>query len=451
MLTNVRAKVSACDCVFPVRNFSFHGMITSFHIENFRSLKDISFDCPRLAFFCGPNGSGKTNIAEALDFLSKVFNNGLSYAVAEKGGFYNICFRRERRTKGAVAFTIRGSEEGVNTYPAHRKLDYSIKFSLRTRGEAIRSDFYVESERYTFSFDENGPDSFVVEFRREGSKYVAALPHVIPEAAKRAFPWITSIEKIFEELIKPDDRELLYPNRIGGFFPFIPAVVEPQRMRVFRLSPRFASRAGAPSVSGELGKYGENLPSALDYLSTHDGQAFQKLQHWIKDVVPDLEYLRTDYTETRQMGLFMQERGFGSQWYAEELSDGTLMSIALFLAILDSRYSCVFIEEPENSLHPWILRRFLECAREESKTKQVLITTQSPIVVATAEPANLFLVDRKEGRTEVLTAVEQEPLISQIISKQFFDLGEYWLSGGLRAVPSAPETESPSLFRQEEN
>ncbi len=81
---------------------------------------------------------------------------------------------------------------------------------------------------------------------------------------------------------------------------------------------------------------------------------------WVKDVVPDLEYLRTDYTQTRQMGLFMQERGFGSQWYAEELSDGTLMSIALFLAILDSRYSCVFIEEPENSLHPWILRTFLE-------------------------------------------------------------------------------------------
>jgi AAA15 family ATPase/GTPase len=73
-------------------------LITDFRIENFRSLKDVTFNCPPLSFFCG------TNLAEALDFLSKVFNNGLSYAVAEKGGFYNICFRRERRSKGAILF-----------------------------------------------------------------------------------------------------------------------------------------------------------------------------------------------------------------------------------------------------------------------------------------------------------------------------------------------------------
>jgi predicted ATPase len=425
-------------------------MITEFHIENFRSLKDVTFECLPLSFFCGPNGSGKTNLAEALDFLSKTFNNGLSYAVAEKGGFYNICFRRERRTKGAIAFRVRGSELGGGRYPTGRKLDYEIEFSLRTKGEAIRSDFYVESERYAFNFDENGPDSWRIEFRRQGQKYLAILPETIPESATQFFPWLKSIDNIFEELIKPDDRELLYPTHLAGFFAFIPAILQPQHLRVFRLSPRFASVAGAPSVSGELGKYGENLPSALDYLYVHDRRAFEKLQHWVKDVVPDLEYLKTDYTQTRQMGLFMQEKGFGSQWYAEELSDGTLMSIALFLAILDSRYSCVFIEEPENSLHPWILRTFLECCREESQRKQVLITTQSPIVVATAEPRNLFLVERKEGKTDVQTAAQREPMIHSIINQRLLDLGEYWLSGGLKAVPGPPTIDTESLFREEE-
>jgi len=118
-------------------------MITEFHIENFRSLKHVAFGGLPLSFFCGPNGSGKTNLAEALDFLSKTFNNGLSYAVAEKGGFYNICFRKERRSKGAIVFRVRGSETGKGRYPANRKLDYEIEFSLRTKGEAIRSDFYM--------------------------------------------------------------------------------------------------------------------------------------------------------------------------------------------------------------------------------------------------------------------------------------------------------------------
>lgn len=425
-------------------------MITEFHIENFRSLKDVTFNCSQLSFFCGPNGSGKTNIAEALDFLSKTFNNGLSYAVAEKGGFYNICFRRERRSKGAIVFRVRGTESGDGRYPARRKLDYEIEFSLRTKGEAIRSDYYVESERYVFNFDENSDDSFTLEFQRQGNRYIVRVPTNIPDLAKQSFPWLESAEKVFEDFLKPDDRELLYPGRISGLFPFVGALLQPQHIRVFRLSPRFASRAGAPSVSGELGKYGENLPSALDYVYSHDKAAFEKLQRWVKDVVPDLEYLRTDYTQTRQMGLFMQERGFGSQWYAEELSDGTLMSIALFLAILDSRYSCVFIEEPENSLHPWILRTFLECCREESKRKQVMITTQSPIVIATAEPSNLFLVDRREGKTEVQTATEREPLIKSIINSKYLDLGEYWVSGGLKAVPGPPAVDTESLFREEE-
>lgn len=124
-------------------------MIENIYIDNFKSLKDVSIQLPGLSFFCGPNGSGKSNFSEAWDFLSQTFRNGLSYAVAEKGGFYNMCFRRQRRSRGAIFFQFSG------TLPMSKEkisgVTYEASFALQTKEEQIRSDFYASSERYHFT------------------------------------------------------------------------------------------------------------------------------------------------------------------------------------------------------------------------------------------------------------------------------------------------------------
>jgi predicted ATPase len=424
-------------------------LITYLYFDNFRSLKDVHLPVQQMEFFCGPNGSGKTNIAEAVDFLSKAYASGLPYAVAEKGGFFNMCFRKERRSRGGITFVVEGTGEMHFTPEQHEVLyspgrfSYRFEFSLRTKGESIRSDFFVATESYYFEFNIGTPAFATLSIRREDSKYSIEASKSLKDHP--TFFFLQQDPSVFGKLFQPQERELLYNRFITGVLGY-PQLSDPQRMRVYRLSPRHASAAGAPSVSGELGKYGENLPSALDYLATQDPSAFDRLQRWIRDVIPDLDYLKTDYTQTRQMGLFVQEKGFGSQWYAEELSDGTLMSIALFLAVLDRRNRLVLIEEPENSLHPWILQSFLQCCEEESGNKQVLISTQSPVVIAHAKPENLFLVERHDGRTSVISAIEREPKINQIINHQLLDLGEYWLSGGLKAVPIAPQAGQNELF-----
>lgn len=421
-------------------------MISGIYIDNFKSLKHVDIQVGDLSYFCGPNASGKSNFAEALDFLSNTFRNGLSYAVAEKGGFYNICFRKQRRARGAISLTLKGTirEKGATPYTS---VEYVIAFSLRTKEETIRSDFYVDHEHYQFIFNDHSNHPFRVSIRRvtenQSERYILESdpPGNLPESAKRLMPWISEANRLFAEFIKPQSNELAYPGRIQGLFPFHRLMFEPLGIRVFRISTRSARLAGTPSVFGELGKHGENLPSALDHMWRDDKPAFERLQSWVRDVIPGLTELRTAYTETKQMGLFLQERGFGSPWYAEDLSDGTLMSIALFLALLDSRYSCIVIEEPENSLHPWILRRFLEACKEVATNKQILITTQSPLVVAASAPESLFLVERSGGSTRITSALERDPILPEVIRKQILDLGEYWLSGGVGAVPGPPEAE----------
>jgi predicted ATPase len=419
-------------------------MIERLHIENFRSVKLLDISLPKISFFCGPNASGKTNFSEALDFLSQTFERGLAYAIAEKGGFYNMCFRRERRSRGAIRFDVGGRFKNKNVV-----LEIEIHFSIQTRGQAIRSDFYVESESYTFKLESPSGSGFVKIVRSDGT-YSCDSSTSFPKEINHLYPMVRVAKDFFvSNEIRADERTLLYPSPYESFFPFSDQVRGIAAAKVFRINPRTARQSGAPSVLGELGKFGDNLPSALDNLAINHGPAFRRLEDLLKEVVPALTALRTRYTASRQMGLFLQEEGCGNPWDAEELSDGTLMSMALFVALLQPSYTCVMIEEPENSLHPWILRKFLQLCEEVSESKQVMLTTQSPLVVAIANPENLFLVERKEGITEIVPALEREKILPEMLKRQFLDLGQYWLSGGLGAVP-VPIDEQGSLFEEPE-
>jgi len=148
-------------------------MIREISVSNFRSLKNVTLSLSPLSIFCGPNASGKSNLVGALDFLSQVFRNGLPYGVSEKGGFYNICFRRIRRTKGAIAFRVVAETRASRS--KGRKLILELDFSIRARSEAIRAEFVVETENYKFTIEdsESEVNRAFVEIRRVDDKYVA--------------------------------------------------------------------------------------------------------------------------------------------------------------------------------------------------------------------------------------------------------------------------------------
>jgi len=415
-------------------------MIKQLRIENFRSLKNVDVTLPPLSYMCGPNASGKTNLSEALDFLGQTFQRGLSYAVAEKGGFYNMCFRKERRSRGAISFGLHGEVRD-----SAFSVNIEVAFSLQTRGQTIRSDFYVETERYTFTL-QSPKGTGHLNIIRLADHYECLVSESLPDDITDRYPMVRYAVEFFKDNQFPvEERSLLYSAPQQSFYPLAEELQELTALRVFRINPRTARQSGTPSVLGELGKFGENLPAVLDVLALEYPAIFSHVEELMKEVIPGLTSLRTRYTASRQMGLFLDEEGFGNPWDAEELSDGTLMSMALFVALLDPRYNCVIIEEPENSLHPWILRKFLDCCRDEASKKQVILTTQSPLVVATAKPENLFLVERHGGMTGIVRALDRESVLPEMLGRRFLDIGQYWMSGALGAVP-VPGSEQEDLF-----
>ena len=61
-------------------------MLTSLHVQHFKSLEDVTVEFSPITILVGPNGSGKSNIVDALRFMRDAIVHGLDHAISERSG-----------------------------------------------------------------------------------------------------------------------------------------------------------------------------------------------------------------------------------------------------------------------------------------------------------------------------------------------------------------------------
>jgi predicted ATPase len=137
------------------------------------------------------------------------------------------------------------------------------------------------------------------------------------------------------------------------------------------------------------------------------------LLSYAQQAVPTIKD-RNRLRETRELGLFLREQGIQRRLFASELSDGTLRTLAMFLPLIDPRIPLVVVEEPENSIHPWVVRTFVDACRTCSRDKQIVLTTHSPVLVSKLNPSELYVAERVNGETRVLSATAADLKVADI-------------------------------------
>ncbi len=129
----------------------------------------------------------------------------------------------------------------------------------------------------------------------------------------------------------------------------------------------------------------------------------------------------------------------GKPWSVDEISDGTIQTLALLVAIFDPASEALVIEEPENSVHPWIIRHIIEACRAASKNKQIIITTHSPIVINSVKPEELWVLWRSNGETRLAQFSELDNDFLTMWQGGAISTFDYLDSGALyEAIPPAP-------------
>ncbi len=417
--------------------------LTKLSVSNYKSLRDISISPGPLTVIVGANASGKSNLADFYDFLSDLYKHGLSVAVARKGGYENIAYRKMRRSRSAiaVALTIEIPKE-FSRMPRRPRIYYeddlsdlrfSHSFSFKTQSQAIKSEFKIESERITLERKVDDEWQLAAEAHLIDGKFGYHVDNTNSESAASnatnlnalsvrdsdrflgQFRILKNLDEIFSDYESRGRSELIF-STIDRLIPIFRRIsTSLAAIKVFQLSTTTTREFGVPIPNPEMDRHGGNLPAVVDMLMKNHLPVWKKILGVMTQLLPGLTKIEVDYTHSRTLGLFFFEQGVGRPWSVSEISDGTIHSLALLVALHDPRCMMLVLEEPENSIHTWILRLLMDAAKEGSEKKQILLTTHSKVVVDAVSPKDVWVMWRANSESHIAILSSLDPDVLNLV------------------------------------
>lgn len=339
-------------------------------------------------------------------------------------GYENIAHRKERRSRSAIGFSIELKTQVKEAHllgtPIRGSAGQHVEalwtfrhsFEFKASGEAIRSDFAIVSERLEIIKEplesnakaERHYEWVVVARQKDGSLSIEGDLDSELMRSVLIDPKYWSPQAGSEFILAPS--ELVFtlpffrPRVVGRFISWV------TNLSIFQVSPDLSRHSGVPTPNPHMSARGENLPAVVDLLKRKHQKAWRSVLAAMRDIVPEIEDISLDYLHTRTLGLYFHERGVGRPWTAEEVSDGTIRALAMLVACFDPRISALLIEEPENSLHPWIIKEIVTHLRRLSAEKLVLVTTHSPVVINMLSPDEVWVIYKSGGETDLRRLVD---------------------------------------------
>lgn len=346
--------------------------IESVRIRGFRSLADVEFvDLPNATVLIGANGSGKSNFLRFLEMTQQMLRyRRLGDFVARHGGADDQLFGGSGQTPRI------GAELRVKTARGR----YSYRFEL---SYAHQDRFDISEGKFRFSRGSNLSRSTV-----------SRVTHNM-----RRRPGLT--RNLGSH--KPH-RESLMRSR----YPSASAMVDLLGGCVFYQfhntddHSEFKKRADITDNS-RLRPNGGNLATVLYRLEQEDGRRYEYICRQIQRVLPTFD--RFDLEESYgKVLLRWKPIGIDKTIGPHLTSDGTLrfFALATLLNLPEEMLPTIIVlDEPELGLHPAAIHLLGGMIRSLSVERQVILATQSPLLVSSFDLNQIYALDLKDGQTQV--------------------------------------------------
>jgi predicted ATPase len=419
-------------------------MLTRIEIDGFKTFERFALDLQPFTAIVGPNASGKSNLFDALRFLSLLAQNDIRTAMQDLRGEPAELFRKTNQgSRDRIVFAIEvllasngtdafGTKYSIKSQRLRYELEISQKYDAnghvrgiyvtREHCEAIpkkseRAQFLKSLGSLHYSGQLNpfirmrgreGVGNEAIEIRQDGEKK-RGRPVTLPanEASRTALSTVTTAE--FPHLYAL--RDLL------GFTRFLE--INPQAART--PSDRFEDRILKPDAS--------NLSAVLAKLRDEtcsdvrpDG-VLSDISADLASLIPSVSAVTVNNDPSSKeysFGLTLtDELTFSSR----VISDGTLRLLALLTVLNDpSRRGVLCFEEPENGVHEGRIDVLVDFLREataldhgfmEPALFQIIINTHSPAVmnslhddeIVAADMVNTISGESRSHHTRMRTGV----------------------------------------------
>ncbi|QWQ12635.1 AAA family ATPase [Ralstonia pseudosolanacearum] len=405
-------------------------MLTKLSVKGFKSLEDVTVHFGPFTCIAGANGAGKSNLFDAILFLSDLTRMSIMDAArrvrdrSEKpSGPIASIFTRTKNSmvdvmEFAAEFVVPGAV--VDDFDQHAeprvtllRYELTLQYVPADENESERIVLRKESLRFI-------PKS---DFRRTVFPMSDAFWDSIKGGTKTS-PFISTAEdSVFVHQDESQSRGR--PERfsaLGARRTVLSTISSVDRPTAFaarremeswvllQLEPSALRKEDEFSTPSDVrvSPTGAHMPATLKRLNAGD-----QIANRLSELLPDVARLSVDVDERRQTKTLVMTNKDGISFPAKALSDGTLRFLALAIMHSDGDAGGVIcLEEPENGIHPSrvnAMTRLLrdmavdtsEAVSDDNPLRQVIINTHSPLVVQSLRTADLVVCGsyRKDGAT----------------------------------------------------
>ena len=374
----------------PAEEYPYTNPVTieSVRIRGFRSLADVELsDLPRATVLIGANGSGKSNFIRFFEMLSWMLRSRrLGEFVEQYGGADDQLFCGNGVTPRMEAEIKLRADRGRNDY----------KFAL-SHAHPDRFFFSEEAFRYSaYGYPTEAYWQYLDSGHREA--------RIVEAAQSMEFPGVNT--QTASTIVR-----LLRNCSVHQFHDTSDSSDIKKRWDV--------------GESNQLRSHGGNLAAVLYRLEQEDVRRYEFICRQIGRILPGFDRFAIEESYGK-VALRWKAKWTGKTFGAHLTSDGSLRFFALVTLLnLPSGMlpDVMLLDEPELGLHPAAVNLVGGMINSLATERQIVVATQSPLLVDAFNLDEIITLDLQEGRTQFRKLSPEE---YQIWLDDGFSPGELW-------------------------
>jgi predicted ATPase len=423
-------------------------MLTRLKVNGFKNLVDVDVRFGPFTCIAGPNAAGKSNLFDAIRFLSATAGKTLMEAAlsvrserASRADVRDLFHRAGGQVADHMSFEVEmiAPPEAVDdlgqvAMATANFLRYTLELRYRGSAESLSSTKgpleIVKEELVHIQLKQAGKHLF---FRHTASTWRrsaltikgrgAAFISTEGEPEKRVIKLHQDGGGRGRGISNPatQPRTVLSVANAAECPTVLCAKREMESWQLLQLEPAALREPDSMNAPVHLTSNGAHLPSTLYHLaraacaneentssSCGEEAIYCRAANRLAELIDDVAVISVDRDEKRELLTLKVTGTDGATYPAKSLSDGTLRFLALTVLEMDSHArGVVCLEEPENGIHPERIPAMLrllqdvatdpdEPVDESNPLRQVIVNTHSPAVVLEVPDDSLLVVESRE-------------------------------------------------------
>lgn len=381
-------------------------MITRIEIDGFKTFSKFKMEFAPLTIIAGANASGKSNLFDAMQLLSRIVETDLKTAFSEQRGDASELFTRlgNDLTASEMSFAVellldknvRDKFGGVLPLK-YTRLRYEIRIGRITNERGV-NDLVIKSESLN-------------PLRHEDDKWIQV--YIQKKAIENWRPKVITGKRGVAYIDTDEDRVNLRQDGKGGVkkefslnninqaiisvvnsvdFPHaLAAKEEIKSWRFLQLNPEDLRKPSSYLAKDNLTHTGQNLAAAVHRIESEDPTLLKQITRRLNSLLPGITSVSVFDDKVGKQFVIQIKTQDGREFTSRVLSEGTLRLLTLCVFLYDPGHKGVLcFEEPENGVHPARMKLTAQLLMDlvshfekdgEQNLRQVIVNTHSPVLV----------------------------------------------------------------------